>query len=105
MGGGCSTPHYTPAQREAYRRKKELSAQARRKKKQDKQARKDALKREQDAWIRRYRARLERKWYHMGWWPFYEWWKEKSAWEEHVQWKKKEGLIDSEGVPLKAHYD
>jgi hypothetical protein len=100
MGAGSSTP-MTPAQREAARQKRE----EKRKKKQDEQAKKDALKREKKAWLRNYRARLEKKWWHAGWWPIYEWWKEKSAWEEELYRRRKEGLLDSEGVPLRAHHD
>jgi hypothetical protein len=100
MGAGSSTPR-TPAQREADRQKRLEN----RKKKQDEQAKKDALKREKNAWLRNYGARLEKKWWHAGWWPVYEWWKEKSAWEDELYRRRKEGLLDSEGVPLRAHHD
>src|ERR1700710_2671353 len=105
MGGGSSRPVRTPEQRAADRRKRQLRAQEKLKKQQAKQAKKEILNRERDAWLRNYKARLEKKWWHVGWWPIYEWWKEKSAWEEEMFRRRKEGLLDSEGVPLRAHHD
>jgi len=105
MGGGGSKRYRSPAEREAHRRKKELATQARRKRKQEKEAKKEAIKRERDAWLRNYRGKLEKKWWHVGWWPIYEWWKEKAAWDEELYRRRKEGLLDSEGVPLRSHHD
>jgi hypothetical protein len=104
MGGAGSTP-MTPAEREAARRRRQQRAEAKLKKKQSKQAKKDALQREKDAWLRNYRARLEKKWWNAGWWPIYERWKENSAWDQEMQWRKKEGLLNSDGVPLRIHHD
>ena len=73
MGGGSSKP-MTPAERAAARARRELAREKRRKKKQDKQAKKDAIERERNAWLRNYRGKLKRKWWHAGWWPIYEVW-------------------------------
>jgi hypothetical protein len=105
MGTGGSKPCKSPAEREADRRKRELAAQAQRKNKQERKSKKEAIKRERDAWLRNYRGRLEKKWWHAGLWPIYKWWKEKAAWEEELYRRRKEGLLDSEGVPLRSHYD
>jgi len=104
MGSGSSKP-MTQREREEHRRKKALAAQKRRQRKEQKQAKKDAIKRERDAWLRNYRGKLEKKWWNAGWWPIYEWWKEKAAWEEELYRRRKEGLLDSEGVPLRSHHD
>jgi hypothetical protein len=105
MGGGCSTHVKTPAEREAARRKREQRAAARLKRKEYKQVKADALKRERDSWLRNYSARLEKQWWHVGWWPIYEWWSERNAWEVELYRRKKEGLLDAEGVPLRSHHD
>ncbi len=105
MGGGASTHHKTPAERAAARYKREQRAAARRNRKEVKKAKTKALKRERDSWLRNYSARLEKQWWHVGWWPVYEWWKERSAWEVELYRRKKEGLLDPEGVPLRSHHD
>jgi hypothetical protein len=72
MGVGCSSHAKTPAERAAARQKREQRAAARQKRKEYKQVKVDALKRERDSWLRNYSARLEKQWWHVGWWPIYE---------------------------------
>ncbi len=105
MGGTCSTNYTTHAEREAARYKREQRAAQKLKRKGEKQVKTNALKRERDAWLRNCSVRLEKKWWHVGWWPIYEWWKERSAWEVELYRRKKEGLLDPEGVPLRSHHD
>jgi hypothetical protein len=106
MGIGGSSHYKSHAECEADRYKREQRAQQRQKKRQEEQAKNNAEKVERDAWIRNYRIRgLEKQWWHVGWWPVYQWWKEKSAWKNELYRRKKEGLLDSEGVSLRPHYD
>jgi len=108
MGAGGSSHYKSHAEREADRHKREQRARAKQRKRQEEQARKNAEKIERDAWLRNHRNITpdpEKKWWHAGWWPVYQWWKEKSAWEEELYRRKKEGLLDSEGVSLRVHQD
>jgi len=106
MGSSGSSHYKSHAEREADRHRREQRALAKLKRKQDRQAKKYAEKVERDAWLRNFRRReMEKKWWNVGWWPVYQWWKEKSGWEEEVYRRRKEGLLDSEGVSLRAHHD
>ena len=111
MGGGSSTPYRTHAEREAERHRREQRAreayrrkQAEKKRKQEYQAKKNALHRERDKWARSYKtSMLDKQWWNVGWWPVYEWWKVKGAWDEELDRRRREGLVDSDGLPLRAH--
>lgn len=106
MGAGGSSHYKTHAESEAARVKREQCAREKLKRKQDEEAKKKALNAEREAWLRNYKARgLEKKWWHVGWWPLYAWWKEKVAWEDELHRRRKEGLLDSEGLPLRSHHD
>jgi hypothetical protein len=146
MGGGGSRHYRTHAEAEAERQRREWVNERRRKRKAAEKARKDALRKERDAWLKNNKRRLAKKWWNVGWWPLYECkysardppffislrcfvnvsqnldvtqrlliraiaksrylgWKERAAWEQELHRRRMEGLIDSEGFPLRSQQD
>lgn len=105
MGGGGSKVYRTYADEEAERQRREWVNQRRRERKAKEKARKNAMKKERDLWLKNNKRRLHKKWWNVPWWPLYEWWKEKTLWEQELHRRRMKNLIDSEGIPLKSHHD